>query len=159
MLFLFQKLATTHRVISDRVFFGAGHLQWMITTRDKKKPGLNGSLGGNGKINYPYSRAQTYRILAPDRGPRGWGNIWVIVTWNCNFCHWFIARSANFRQTFLHINMTHYGGSLRFITAPPHLVPLGVKIAFLCFGGCQNQNFYIIKCIFFGLKWKTSIIL
>ena len=29
---------------------------------------------------------------------------------------------------------------------------LGVKIAFLCFGGCQNQNFYNIKCIFFGLK-------
>ena len=122
-----------------------------------KKPGLDGSLGGNGKINYPYSRAQTYRILAPDRGPRGWGNIWVIVTWNCNFCHWFIARSANFRQTFLHIYMAHYGGSLGFITPRPHLVPLGVKTAFLCFGVCKIPNFYNIKCKFFGLKWYTII--
>ena len=45
----------------------------------KNQPAPPGSLGGTGKKNTPDSRALTFRIFAPDRGPQGWGNKGVIV--------------------------------------------------------------------------------
>ena len=45
-----------------------------------KITGVARAPGGTGKINSPKLRAQTYRILAPDPGPQGLGNIEVIDT-------------------------------------------------------------------------------
>ena len=63
------------RLTSERVTYND-----RLRSGTKNQPAPPGSPGGSGKRNSPDSRAQTFKILAPDWGPRGWGNIGVIIT-------------------------------------------------------------------------------
>ena len=81
---------------------------------------------------------------------------------NCSFkrnCHIKLHFSlVNFDQirqfppkVFAHLYSTLWW-EFGITPPPPHLLPLDVKIAFLCFGGGQIRNFYNIKHFFLVLN-------
>ena len=68
---------------------GAGHVQSKIANLRLEHP-CPQVAGGVGKINPPPlwdTRALTFKILAPDRGPQEWAYIDFIGTQSYNFCH------------------------------------------------------------------------
>ena len=58
---------------------GAGHVQFKITNNPRPNcTPILGALGDLGGYIISDTRALTYRTLAPDRGPRGLGNIGIL---------------------------------------------------------------------------------